>query len=176
MYGARKSIRAVTVSLCLQKVKVDVKERGHKQLGRKNALWQLMQLNVLFILGPWTTLEATTNPYHTRVLLATYGLAYSFEVLFLHHCADLGDIEEMNQHCADSERMVPPLILEQQQIASGPLSGHLQLISVVVIILLDPMQIRGLFFCVNLTHLSPIDCLSSDSEDKVCLPPNRVMQ
>jgi hypothetical protein len=67
-------------SIYLQKIKVAVKERGHKQLGRKNAIWQLMQLNVLFILGPWTTLEHTTNPYHTRVLLATYGLAYSFEV------------------------------------------------------------------------------------------------
>jgi len=60
---------------------VAVKERGHKELGRKNAIWQFMQLNGLFILGPWTTLEHTTNPYHTRVLLATYGLAYSFEVI-----------------------------------------------------------------------------------------------
>ena len=29
-----------------------MKERGHKQLGRRKALWQLMQLNLLFILGP----------------------------------------------------------------------------------------------------------------------------
>ncbi len=68
------------MGILLQEIKVNVKERGHKQLGRRSALWQLLQLNVLFILGPWTTLEQTSNPYHTRVLLATYGLAYSFEV------------------------------------------------------------------------------------------------
>ncbi len=57
-----------------------LKERGHKRLGRLNASWQLLQLHVLFLLGPWTTLEETHNAYHTRLLMANYGIAYSLEV------------------------------------------------------------------------------------------------
>lgn len=64
----------------VQAVKVPANERGHKELGKANAVKQLLQLNVLFILGPWTTLEHTDSPYHTRTLMATYGLAYSLEV------------------------------------------------------------------------------------------------
>lgn len=63
-----------------QEIRVPVDERGQKQLGRQKAIWQLVQLQLLFILGPWTALEKTDNIYHTRILMATYGLAYSFEV------------------------------------------------------------------------------------------------
>ena len=72
----------VSLRLCdlSQKIRVPPKERGHKQLGRPNALWHLIQLNILFTIGFWTTLEKTQSVYHARVLLATYGIGYAFEV------------------------------------------------------------------------------------------------
>lgn len=70
----------LTIALLPQEIKVPAKERGHKGLGRWNATMQLLQLNLLFIVGQWTTLEATGSVYHTRLLMANYGLAYSLEV------------------------------------------------------------------------------------------------
>ena len=64
----------------LQKIRVPPKERGHKQLGKPNALWHLLQLNIVFSIGFFTTLEKTASVYHARLLLATYGIAYAFEV------------------------------------------------------------------------------------------------
>ena len=63
----------------MQGVKLPAEERGHKQLGRAAAVWHLLQLQLLFILCAWTTLAPTDSPWHARVLLATSGLAYSYE-------------------------------------------------------------------------------------------------
>ena len=69
----------------LQKIKVPPGERGFKQLGRLNAIWQLAQLAIFFGIGAMTTLEDTGNVALTRLLMANYGIAYAFEVSHLHY-------------------------------------------------------------------------------------------
>jgi ethanolaminephosphotransferase len=62
--GTQQILGQIWHTMAIKRIRVPVKERGHKQLGRRNALQHLLQIQLVLVLGAISTLEPTSSVWH----------------------------------------------------------------------------------------------------------------